>query len=396
MVLKTIAWMLLAVQIQAAAHATGPPIVIGLDADLSANSAHAGRSIRRGALIAIDEINGRGGVLGRHLALEARDHRGNPLRAMENMADLAGKPDLAGVLGGIHTPAAMEVLPRVHEDRLPFLIPWAAGTAIVENGYHPNYVFRVSVCDSHAGPFLVDAAISKGAQRLGLLLESTVWGRSNHASMTSAAAARRLPKPTVQWFNWGADDFGPPLSAFRENGVEVILLAANPPEGLLLVRTLAALPADQRLPVISHWGITGADFPQQAGEALDAVDLSFLQTFSFAAPPFPDRADALFAAHRRLFPGFKDPLDIPAAPGLAHAYDLVHLLVKAVAAAGTLDRTAVRDALETLTHHAGVMADYAPPFTARRHDALGPDRYILARYNENGRIVPVEPPTSPP
>ncbi len=372
-----------------AADAAPRPIIIGLDADLSSASAQAGQSIRRGALTAIYEINAAGGVLGRPLALEARDHRGNPLRGKDNMTELAEIPDLVAVLGGLHTPVALEVLPLVHEQRLPFLIPWAAGTPVVRNGYNPNYVFRVSVCDADAGPFLVDAALAKGYKKLGLLLENTGWGRSNQASMTKAAAARNLPAPVVEWFNWGLKDFSRQLAAFRTNGVEVILLVANPPEGLLLAQTLAALPAADRLPVLSHWGITGGTFAQQAGPALQNVDFCFLQTFNFHNPPFPDRAAELFASYHRLFPEVANPFDIPAAPGLAHAHDLVYLLAKAIEAAGSTDRRAVRDALEKLDDFPGIMADYAPPFTPSRHDALGPEVFQLGRYDESGRVVPL-------
>ena len=49
-----------------------PPILIGLDADMSSSSAQAGESIRRGALLAIDEVNSSGGVLGRSLELVIR------------------------------------------------------------------------------------------------------------------------------------------------------------------------------------------------------------------------------------------------------------------------------------------------------------------------------------
>lgn len=364
-------------------------IVIGLDADLSAASAPAGQSIRRGALVAMHEINARGGILGRSMVLEPRDHRGNPARAIENMAELAKIPDLVAVLGGLHTPCALEVLPLVHEQGIPFLIPWASGTAIVENGRSPNFVFRISVCDSHAGPFLVDSALTTGYRRMGLLLENTEWGRSNHAAMTDAALARNLAKSPVEWFNWGTKDLTQQLVSLHSRGVEVILLAANPTEGLVLIHSLTSLPIRDRLSFISHWGITGGDFPVQAGSDLHSFNIRFLQSFNFSRPPFPERAAALFKVHQGLFPEFRDPLDIPAAPGLAHAYDLIHLLARAIAVAGTTDRARVRDALETIPFHSGLMADYHPPFTPLRHDALGPESFLLARYNEIGQIVPI-------
>ena len=45
------------------------PIIIGLDADMSAVAKEGGIAIQRGAEIAIDEINKQGGVLNRPLKL---------------------------------------------------------------------------------------------------------------------------------------------------------------------------------------------------------------------------------------------------------------------------------------------------------------------------------------
>ena len=102
----------------AAADATGDPtadpIVIGLDADMSKGAAQSGEAIRRGLVLAIEQINGRGGVLGRPLALEVRDHRGTPARGRDNIEDFAAMDDLVAVVGGIHTPVALAELEAIH------------------------------------------------------------------------------------------------------------------------------------------------------------------------------------------------------------------------------------------------------------------------------------------
>ena len=55
----------------------------------------AGEAMRRGALLAINEINKSGGVFGRPLELVVRDHRGNPARGVDNIESLASPPILA-------------------------------------------------------------------------------------------------------------------------------------------------------------------------------------------------------------------------------------------------------------------------------------------------------------
>ncbi len=364
------------------------PILIGLDADMSAASAEAGEAIRRGAILAIGEINEQGGLLGRSLELVVRDHRGNPARGVDNIQELSDMPDLLAVVGGLHTPVALQQLKSLHEKKIIYLGAWAAGTPIVANGYEPNYVFRVSVRDEYAGGFMVKHALDHDVKKLGLLLERTGWGRSNEKAVTTALAERGLVAAGVEWFNWGIKDMGEQIERLHAAGADGVILVANPPEGLAALKSMAARPESARLPIISHWGITGGKFPQLAGDLLDEVDLVFLQTFSFLAPPFPERADKIFERYRLSFTETKTVEDVMSPPGTAHAYDLIKLLGKAVEKAGSLDRAAVRDALERIESHEGLMRNYAPPFSPTKHDALDASDFIMARYGDNGVIVP--------
>jgi len=371
---------------------SAPSIVIGLDADMSSGSARSGEAIRRGIVLAIEEINRSGGLLGRQLKLVVKDHRGNPARGIDNLAAFGKMQNLAAVVGGLHTPVVMAELPHIHQYRLVFLVPWAAGAAITDNGYSPNFVFRLSVNDSLAGPFLVDEAARRGHRRFGLLLEQTAWGRSNYQSIKSALGVRGLHLANLQWFHWGVSTLADKVSALEAAGADAILLVANAPEGATAIEALADLPPHRRLPVYAHWGITGGRFFDAARENIAKVDLYFLQTFSFLDPPFPARAEHMFQLYQKSFPGVQSQTDVFAPAGTAHAYDLIHLLAQAVAKAGTIERAAVRRTLETLPPMQGLLKHYATPFASGHHDALGMEDFRLARYDRQGAIVPMGKP----
>ena len=366
-------------------------IIIGFDADMSSSGAEAGESIRRGAILALKELNAKGGVLGRPFQLVVRDHRGNPARGIDNIESLAALPNLVAVLGGLHTPVVLAELDVVHEKKIVFLIPWAAGTPIVDNGKTPNFVFRVSVRDEFAGSVMVKHAVANGCKKLGLLLERTPWGRSNLAAISEAITRHEEMSMLLEWLLLGTLDLTAQIQALVNGGVECVILVSNPLEGQAAIRSMAEVPAAKRRPIISHWGILGAGRKlfSNLKPVLKDVDLTFLQSYSFFNPAYPKRADRVVAMYQDAFEDARTVSDIFSPTGTAHAYELVHLLAQAIRAAGTLDRVAVRDALETLPTYEGLIRDFAPPFTAERHDALTADDLQICRFDDRGAIVPV-------
>jgi branched-chain amino acid transport system substrate-binding protein len=246
-------------------------------------------------------------------------------------------------------------------------------------------VFRVSVRDEYASPFLVKQALRK-YKKIALLLENTGWGRSNHRAMTNALAENRLTPTAVEWFNWGEENMHSQLERIEAQNAQVILLVANAPEGINVMKTMAR--RSKKLPVISHWGITGGYFWEQAGRELAQIDLSFLQTFSFISADNP-KAREVIRNYAGMY-GLNHPGEIFAPVGTAHAYDLVHLLANAIRRANSFDRSAVRDALEHIESYQGLVKTYACPFTPQKHDGLDQNDFIMAKYDSNGHIVPSE------
>jgi len=364
-------------------------IIIGLDADLSAVAKHAGIAIQSGARLAIDELNTSGGVLGRQLKLVSKDHKGNPARGIKNIKKFAKTPNLAAVLGGVHTPVVLQELKTIHDSNLVFLVPWAAGTPIIENGFTPNYVFRASIRDEQAGGVLIGHAAKKGAKRVALLLEKTGWGRSNEKSMRNAAKIQGIEIAAIEWVNWGGRDVNKQIANIEKANVDAIMLVANAPEGIVISEALLNNENLKSIPLISHWGIAGGSFVTGLGlEKLKQLDISVIQTFSFENAYNTEIADKVLNAYRKTIDDKASKSNIKGAVGLAQAYDLVMILAAAIEKAQSIDPTKIQHALENLDEHKGLVKHYQPPFTAAKHDALLADDYFLARFNELGELVP--------
>jgi branched-chain amino acid transport system substrate-binding protein len=372
------------------------PVYLGLDAEFGYADSTSAEAIREGILIAIDEINRAGGVLGgRLLALEERSNHSVPARSIENIKELAAKPDLVAVFCGRFSPAVLDSIPTIHQLGIPLLDPWAAADAIVDNGHTPNYVFRLSLRDGWAMPVMLRHAERLGATSVGMMLLNTSWGRGN----LKAAEKYVSEHPSMRivgthWFNWSDKSFLEKYQSLLAAGAQAIVLVANANEAEILVREIAALPARDRVPIVSHWGITGGRMAELAGASLAKLEFSVVQTYSFIGATDPV-AQRVVASHQRLF-GSTGARSIKSPIGVAHAYDLTHLVARAIQKAGTTDRKAVRDALEKLGPYDGLVRRYAPPFTPTRHDALGPEQVFMAEYAEDGAIVRIPSPRRHP
>jgi branched-chain amino acid transport system substrate-binding protein len=250
-------------------------------------------------------------------------------------------------------------------------------------------VFRLSLRDSLAMPFMMQSVARRGLRHAGLLLTNTAWGRSNLAAARQFSGAHARPSVVgTTWYNWTEKTVVDKYRKLRDQGAQAVVLVANDDEAALLVREVAQLPAAQRIPLVSHWGITGGRFFEEAGAALKQVDFTVIQTFSFLrARPEPL---ARFMAAARKAADIARIEQIRSPVGVAHAYDMTHILARAIRLAGSADRSAVRDALERVPSHAGLIRRYAPPFTRERHEALGPQELLMARYRDDGVLVPAD------
>lgn len=379
---------LLAAPALARAAPSGAPVLLGIDGEFGLQNSTSAQAIELGMRVAVAQINDSGGVLGgRPLQIVTKDHRSIPARGIRNISEFAAMPELVAVFGGRFSPVVIEQLPVLTRTGLLFIAVWSAADVIVDNDSQPNYVFRLSLRDGLAMPYMLESARRRGLLRVGLLLTNTAWGRSNLAAVERFQQTQNSPAVVgTSWYNWQERSLIGQYGKLREAGAQAIVLVANDDEAALLVREMAALPAAQRVPVISHWGVTGGRFVQEAGPALAQVDFSVIQTFSFfnARKLQLDRFMASAAAF-----GVRRIEDIDSPVGVAHAYDMTHILAKAIDLAGSTRRAAVRDALERVPSHDGLVRRYAPPFAPGRHEALGVDDLLMARYRADGVLVPV-------
>jgi branched-chain amino acid transport system substrate-binding protein len=360
-------------------------IKIGLVTALSGQSARAGEAITRGLQVAIDEINAKGGLLnGRKLELLRRDDESIPAKGVIAARELYFKEKVAVLIGGLDTPVAVAIVPIANESKLPFMDPWAAGTAITKNGAKDNYVFRVSAVDE-----LVDKAMLQYAQKThnarkpGMILVNNPWGESNEKGLTAALAEKKMKAAGIEKFEGNDVDVVPQLSRLKSAGTDVLFLVGNVGPSSQVVKSLDRM--GWMPPIVSHWGPAGGRFTELAGPS--AKNVHFVQTYSFFGNQSPVGQKVLKALMAK-YPDIKGAGDVTPAVGVANAYDAMMLSALAIQNAGSTDGPKVRDGYYKIGKYEGLIKTYDKPFTPDNHDALNENDYVWAQFIDN-QILPV-------
>lgn len=284
--------------------------------------------MQRAADLAVKEINARGGIQGRQLALRVMDDSGRPDVAIRIARALLDDPSVVAVIGHLTSGASLAAGRVYGEARhaLTMISPSASSPDL--SGINP-YVFRVCPSDlSHGAQLARFARHNLGARRVGVIYVDDDYGRGLRLSF--ATEFRRLGGEIVEEDPslTTTPSLEPYLSRLRSRGgVDALMLATERGGAEIALREMGRIGV--------RWAALGGDALtgiETAGPIAEGMRLS-----SAYLPDRPGDRNAKFVeAYARAYPGQR-----PDHRG-AGTYDAVQLLATVLAATGT-DRSAIRD-----------------------------------------------------
>jgi branched-chain amino acid transport system substrate-binding protein len=363
-----------------------PAIEIGIIAPLTGGTFAQGISIRNGALLAVEQINAAGGVLGRELAAIQRDDLSINERGAEISRELTEERKVVAGIGIANTGVALAASPEFEENEVPLIVSAATGTLVTTRfarpGYESNYIFRVAANDTLQSAMLAEAVANRGYARPAILHDTTSYGRLGRADLEKALAAHGLKPVAVERFNIGDIDMADLLARARAAGADVILTYGIGPELAHIAQSREGL--SWTAPIIGSWTLSMESFRVGAGPAAEGALMpqTFIETEAGA------RQAAFLSAYRNRF-GLSH---IPTPPAAAQSYDAVKLLAAAIEQAQTTEGRKIREALENLNATVeGVVTTYRHPFSADNHEAISRANVVFGVVR-NGLVVEANAP----
>src|SRR6267378_1055323 len=300
------------------------PIVIGLAGPFSQPR---GVSMRHAAELAVKEINARGGIRGRPLALRIMDDSGRPEVAIRIAQQLADDPAVVAVVGHLTSSASLAAGRVYGEARRPLVMISPSASSPDLSGVNP-YMFRVCPSDVSHGTQLARYARQLSAQRVGVIYLDDDYGRGLRVSFT--AEFKRLGGDIVEADPMlsATSSLEPYLARLRQQGtVDALMLATDRVGAELALREMGRMGV--------HWTTLGGDALsgiEKNGPLAEGVRMSV----AYLVDQTGERNAQFVAAYARAYPGER-----PDHRG-ASAYDIVHLLASVLTESGT-DRRAIRD-----------------------------------------------------
>src|SRR3989475_10694780 len=117
-------------------------IKVGVIQPLTGAFAASGNYVANGAKIAADEINGKGGVLGKKLELVIEDNKSNPTEAAAVAEKLIVRDKVPVIMGAWGSGFTLAIMPKLMEYKVPMLVETSSAGKITTSG-NP-YIFRIS------------------------------------------------------------------------------------------------------------------------------------------------------------------------------------------------------------------------------------------------------------
>jgi len=312
-------------------------IQIGLVQPLTGAFAAAGTDVVNGAKIAADEINTKGGVLGKKLELITEDTKSNPTEAAAVAEKLIVRDKVPVLMGASASTATLAVMPKLMEYKVPMLVETSSSSKITTSG-NP-YIFRI------APPSEVEAVVfGKIVGRIGIkkadfLVVNNDWGRGTADEFSKTLKDNAIAVGLVERMDQGAQDMNAQLVKFKGSGADTLFVTTAVEQLSLVLKQAASLGLNLR--IISTGGSQNPDqLITNVGKAADGTwHLVFFAPWAPEATPDPAAAKTFVAEWN------SRGLPFGGLTSSFRGYDGIRAITEAVKIAGKAEPEAIRAAL---------------------------------------------------
>lgn len=318
---------------------TGHEIMIGEYGSLTGGTATFGQSAHQGIMLATEEVNASGGLLGKKVKVITEDDQSRPEEAKTAVLKLIKQDQVVAVLGEVASSRSLAAAPECQKNKIPMISPASTNPKVTEIG---DYIFRACFVDTFQGEAMAKFAGSLGLKNVAILKDiknDYSVGLADFFEKTFRAMGGQVSE--IQSYSEGDIDFRAQLTAIKGKSPDGVFIPGYYTEVGLIARQARELGI-----TVPLMGGDGWDSPKTLEIGGAAVDGSYFSNHYAADDPE--------AKVRGFIDEFKSKYGaVPDAMAVL-GYDAASLLFDAIRRAGSAEPSKIRDALAATQGFEGV------------------------------------------
>jgi branched-chain amino acid transport system substrate-binding protein len=330
-------------------------IVIGEYGSLTGAEATFGVSTHNGIMLALDEINGAGGVNGRKLRVITEDDQSKAEEAANAVTKLINQNNVVAVLGEVASSNSLAAAPICNAAKVPMISPSSTNPKVTEVG---DYIFRMCFIDPYQGEAMANyLSKTAGMKRAAILIDVKSDYSTGLASFFERTFLANGGQIVIkQSYAKGDSDFRSQLTAIKGANPEVIFVPGYYNDiGQIAIQ---ARDLGMQQPLAGGDGWESPKLIEIGGKALEGC---FYSNHYHVDDPSP--------AVREFVQKYEERFGAKPDSLAALGYDSAKVLADAIKRAGTTDGPALRDAIAATKGYSGVTGMIN----------LGPDRNPIGK-----------------
>jgi branched-chain amino acid transport system substrate-binding protein len=314
-----------------AAHAQEETVRVGVIQPLTGSVAYNGTTAVNGVKLALDEINAKGGVLGRKVELVIEDGQCRPANSVNAAEKLIQRDKVVAILGAFCSSATLAVMPVAESAKIPLITGVSSAASLTEKGN--AWFFRATETDALLAKSFSEILVNQlKLAKVAYIGVNDDFGRGAVAEFDKQMTALGATTVMKEYFEHGTSDFYTLLTKLKASGADGAFVSAETQDGSTFVKQMAELGLATKVFGVGSWAT--ADFMALAGPAANGI---------YAAVPY---ASTMKTPKNEAFvKAFEEKNKVSPGKYAAALYNALYILIEAIARAGSTDPDKIRQAL---------------------------------------------------
>lgn len=326
------------------AYAAGDSIKIGSFLAVTGGASFLGDPELKTLQMYIEELNQKGGVLGKQIELIHYDTAGNPKKAVNFIKRLVKKDRVDLIIGGSTSGTTLAVAPLLSKFKIP-MISLAGSIKIIEPTQ--KWLFKVPHTDRMAAAKVFQDMQKRGFTKIALISGSGGFDKSGRVQ--SLALAEQYAIKIVADESYGNKDMDmtAQLTKIRSSDAQAIFNFGFGKAPAIVTKNIKQLGIS--LPVYQSHGVASKKYIELAGDAANGVRLPAAAIVVADTLDQNDPQKQVASAYKKAYEAKHGQVSSFG----AHAYDALMIAVAAIKRAKSVDKEAVRNEIEKTENYIG-------------------------------------------